>query len=351
LLSGNEHESADGIFPYDAQERPMKLSVRSIDGQSLPAGKREAIYFDGDVPGFGLRIREGGSRTFVFQYKLGSKQRRMVLGKATRATFDGARKSAQKLYARVQLGQDPAGEKIDAKAKAAETFEAAAAVFLQWQRTRPRKDGSTGLRPRSLIELERYVLIYASPLHRLQLSKIHRAEIATCIAAVTKSRGVIAANRTRTSLSAFFSWAITEGLIEANPVIGTRRHEESERERVLEDHELRQIWNALADDNYGAIVKLLMLTAQRKGEIAGLQWPEIKGGTINLPPDRTKTTGHTQSRCPNRPASSLRLNRVGPDLMAGCANSCSGLATGHTQAGAAVRKDWTSGSARRLASH
>ena len=57
----------------------MKLTVKTLSAAQLAAGKREQIVFDDVIPGFGLRIRQGGSRTFVFQYTLGTKQRRMSL--------------------------------------------------------------------------------------------------------------------------------------------------------------------------------------------------------------------------------------------------------------------------------
>src|SRR5262245_26620719 len=108
----------------------MKLSAKNVHTAPLPKGKSEAIIFDDDVPGFGLRVREGGSRTLVFQYKLGTKQRRVALGSVTGLDFAKARKTAETLYARVKLGQDPGGDKADAKVKAAETFQAAADNYL-----------------------------------------------------------------------------------------------------------------------------------------------------------------------------------------------------------------------------
>jgi len=81
--------------------------VRSAE---LPAGKSEAIFFDDDIPGFGLRLRAQGSRSFIFQYKLGTKGRRMALGAASALTITEARKTAGTLYARVRLGQDPAAD-------------------------------------------------------------------------------------------------------------------------------------------------------------------------------------------------------------------------------------------------
>ena len=68
----------------------MKLTTKSVGTAALPSGKSEAIYFDDGIPGFGLRVRAQGSRTFVFQYKLGTKQRRMALGNASALTVPDA---------------------------------------------------------------------------------------------------------------------------------------------------------------------------------------------------------------------------------------------------------------------
>jgi len=72
----------------------MKLTTSTARTQSLQHGRSEAIFFDDDIPGFGLRVREGGPRTFVFQYKLGAKQRCMALGTATALTIGKARKAS-----------------------------------------------------------------------------------------------------------------------------------------------------------------------------------------------------------------------------------------------------------------
>jgi integrase len=98
----------------------------------------------------------------------------------------------------------------------------------------------------------------------------------------------VTANRVRATLSSFFSWAISEGLTEQNPVTGTKRTEEQSRERVLSHDELRIIWNALEDDHFGAIIKLLALTGQRAAEIAGLRRSELQDDAFTLPPERTK---------------------------------------------------------------
>ena len=91
------------------------------------------------------------------------------------------------------------------------------------------------------------------------------------------------------SLSAFATWCMQEGLIEANPVLKTAKYTEETRERVLSDAELRAIWRATdTGTDYDAIIRILMLTGCRAGEIAGLRWDEINDDTITIPPSRTK---------------------------------------------------------------
>jgi integrase len=258
----------------------MKLTTKSIRAAALARGRSESILFDDDVPGFGLRLREGGSRTLVFQYKLGAKQRRMVLGSVSAVDFAETRKAAEKLYARVKLGEDPAGNKAETKAKAHRTFEAVADDYLHYQKE--------NIRERSYADVERHLRKHAKPLHRLNIEKISRADIATCIAGVRKNSGAVTGNRVRATLSAFFGWAIGEGILDANPVVGTNRTEEKTRDRVLLPNELRVIWNTLPANDFGSIMKLLMLTGQRAGEIAGLRRPEIQDNKIELPGERTK---------------------------------------------------------------
>jgi integrase len=258
----------------------MKLTTATVRTIGLPAGKSEAIFFDDDLPGFGLRLRERGSRTWVFQYKLGTKQRRMALGTATALNLAETRKTAARLQARVRLGDDPAADKADAKIRAAETFGTAADLFLDLQQQR--------LRPGTLREVKRHLLTYSKTLHGLQLAKIERRDIATVIASVSKNSGDVTGNRVRTTLATFFAWGIQTGQIDSNPVIGTGRNKEQSRARVLAPSELHAIWNALHDDHYGAIIKLLALTGQRASEIANLRWSEIHDDLIVLPAERTK---------------------------------------------------------------
>jgi integrase len=265
----------------------MKLTEKSIKTIAPIPPKTDVIEFDDEVPGFGVRARAGGSKVFIVQYAIGDKQRRMSLGKTALQTVDTARESAKDILAAVRLGKDPAGEKLRDRSLATETVGVLAERFLQFQEKHGGPNGQ-GLRPKSLADLRRHLMVHAKSLHGLLVGKVHRQDIGTVLSALRGKGAAVTANRVRTSLSSFFSWLISEGLTEINPVMGTRSTEERSRERVLSYDELRIIWNALEDDHYGAILKLLMLLGQRANEIAGLARSELTEYGFTLPPERAK---------------------------------------------------------------
>jgi integrase len=206
----------------------------------------------------------------------------MTLGPATAIDLTKARSQATDLAAKVRLGQDPACERDEGRARASETFGAVADLFLARQRAR--------LRPKTYLATERHLLTHAKTLHGLQIGKVDRRAIATLLTQIAEERGPTAANRTRASLSALFMWAVKEGVAGVNPTMGTNKFQERARDRVLDASELCLIWGALPEGDYGTIVKLLMLTGQRLTEIADLRWPEIDfdKDVIRLPKERVK---------------------------------------------------------------
>ena len=267
----------------------MKLTKATVAGLSLPAGCDDKIYWDDDISLFGVRLRKGGSKGWVFWYRLGGRAsplRKIGLGATSAVTAAEARAEAAKLYARVRLGQDPAGEKAESVVRASETVESAFRLFLARQAKR--------LKPRSYAEVERHLRVQSKPFHRLPLAQIDRRAVARLLAEIGVSSGPFAANRLRASLMTFFTWCMREGLIDSNVVIATNKnHEGGSRERVLSNDELRAVWAATSGgDQYSAIVRLLLLTGARRDEIGGLKWDEIDfdNAMISLPGERTKNS-------------------------------------------------------------
>jgi integrase len=261
----------------------MRLMVKELAAYTWPA-QADTILFDDEIAGFGLRRREGKC-SWIFQYSIGSGRekvtRRIKIGDYPALSPVKARKEAEDLHAKVHLHGDPALERRRNRADAHHTFGRLADRYLDYKRRE--------MRTRSFQEVKRHLLVRAKPLHALSLAAVDQAAIARLLTAVAKN-GPVAANRLRASLSAMFAWAMGEGLATFNPVTHTNKREERARDRVLSDVELATIWDALEGDDFGAVVKLLMLTGQRAGEIAGLRWTEIDfdRDVLSLPGERTK---------------------------------------------------------------
>jgi integrase len=258
------------------------LTAHSITTLRLGRGETDRIWFDDAVPGFGLRVRQGGSRAWIYQYKIGKKQRRLVIGQASAIKPAQAREIASQHHAKVKLGHDPAAEKRVRVERATHTLAALVERYLAYQKGK--------LRPGSYREIARHLTYHAAPLHNLPIDAVDQRTIATHLNVIERHSGAVTSNRVRATMSAMFSWAMREGEVLSNPVTNTNKRDERPRERVLGDAELRRVWQALADDQYGTIIKLLMLTGQRVSEIAGLRWSEIDfdRDIIALPGPRTK---------------------------------------------------------------
>lgn len=261
----------------------MRFTRPAIATLQLPPDKAEVIAFDDTLPGFGIRLRAGGKRTWIVQYRLGARQRRLTLGRVDALGLDQARVEARKALAKAGLAIDPQAEKAKAKAEAAVTLGPLFDRYLQFKEAR--------LRPNSLRETRRYLEVAFAPLHRSPVSGVSRSEVAGRLSAIAGESGAVAADRARAALSAFFTWAMKEGIAPANPVIATNRHASpTSRDRVLSEAELSEIWNACGDDDFGHIVKLLILTGQRREEVAGMAWSEIDVDKAlwSIPAGRTK---------------------------------------------------------------
>src|SRR5262245_56002393 len=135
----------------------MKLTESAIS--RLKATQADAIYYDDDLPGFGLRIREGGSRNYVVRYRLGGAERRFTIGSASALRLDDARKRARKALVAIDEGKDPTAEKAAKREAASLTLGAVAADYLEAT--------ASSHKPRSHVECTRHLNKAWKPLHGL----------------------------------------------------------------------------------------------------------------------------------------------------------------------------------------
>jgi integrase len=252
----------------------MRAAITKTIVEKIEAG---TIVWDTRVIGFGARRqREAGG----VHYVLKSKNRWHTIGRhGSPFTVEMARAEALRLLGLIVSGKDPRPA----------TSEAVGSVIeLYLSRRKP------GMKRNSYENISRHLLAHAKPLHATELHKLNRRAIAELLAKVEQGSGPVARNRVRASLSAFFAWCIKEGLCESNPVSGTGKADEGgSRERVLTKAELATLWRALTvGDNYTDLVRLLLLTCQRREEIAGLRWSEVDfdAKLIRLGAARTKNS-------------------------------------------------------------
>ena len=249
-----------------------------------PMSKFDIVHWDDELPGLGLRILKSGSRSWVVRYRVARRQRVVTLGKIAMLSPGQARAKASEILAQAKLGKDFQAEKRSRKSnvgrltfgKLMDQFLSRYADVAQSQKTRSET---------------RRLLAKWRELDLVPVDDITRSTIAEGLAKVEQESGLVTRNRTRSALSRLFSWALEEGLAEHNPVIGTARRQEKPRERVLGADELLAIWAATANPgDHNAIVRLLMLTGQRREEVAAARWTEIdaKRSLWSIPGQRTK---------------------------------------------------------------
>jgi integrase len=272
----------------------MKLTEASIRRLELPPTVSERTFFCDLVAGFGVRLR-GTEKRYVYQYKVGAKNRRIVLGAVTSLHLGRARDMARDLAAKVRLGEDPFAQREAAKQAAGETFGALLPRFLAAKRDK--------LSPKWHGQTEALLLEAAKPLHGHVVRNISRAQIADLLERVAETRGPGQANRFRAVLSSYYTWAIASGRADSNPVSGTAKPGvETKRDRVLNDAELAAIWRHAGDGPFGAIARLLILLGARRSELGDLRWSELNlvERTIVIPRERMK--GGEQHVIPLPPA-------------------------------------------------
>jgi len=262
----------------------MKLTAKTITTLTLAPGENDRIWFCEDLPRFGYRLRrshDGGKvrASWLVQYKKAGRSPRIKLGDGGVLSAEQARAAAKKALATADLGGDPASDRRDRREKDRYSLRSVIDEYLETRRPpqtdRERKD-KTRLRPKSHREVRRYLLDTFRPLHSTPIDRLTRKDIAFHLARIKRERGVSVEGCARAALNTFFSWAMTMGLIEHNPVIGTPQPSRSEpRSRVLSDEELVAIWRACGDDDYGRIIRLLILLGARRQEVGGMTWDEL----------------------------------------------------------------------------
>jgi integrase len=254
----------------------------SVKALPLPT-KGSKIYFDPALPGFGVRITANDARSFIIDYRVraSGRQRRYTIGAVGNWTVGMARKKARELRREVDSGGDPLGElqgerEAPTVADLIERFDA--------------EHITPYLRPNSQHSYRLALAKHIGPHfgQHVKVADVKFGDITALHAKLSKAGKTFTANRTIAICSKMFSLAVRWQMCDDNPCRGISRNHEGKRKRYLTGDELPRLIKALAtypDESVANIIRLLLMTGARSGEVFAMRW-----GNIDLGDDQKKAT-------------------------------------------------------------
>lgn len=254
--------------------------------RSLRPEKNRIEVWDTE-PGFGLRIAPTGRKSFIYLYRFEGKARRFTLGVHPRVSLADAREMVGKAVKSLDRGIDPGAEKIKARRELrdAESFEELAFQWVErW--AKPNR--------KSWRAAQRELQIDAIPAWRRKKARdIKQKDVVALVEQIMDRGSPIQANRTLGLLKQVFKFGVQRGIIDASPAVAIDKPaKETRRDRVLSESEIRSFWigldTSIMTEDVKTALRLCLVTAQRRGEVAGMRRSEIDGGWWVIPKERSK---------------------------------------------------------------
>ena len=233
-----------------------------------PAATR-VEYWDASLTGFGLRVTPRGAKTWFYWYRRGHVKRRWTIGRFPQLSLADARQQARDAY-----GKDPAGEKVDGRH--APTFGALGDAYLRLH-AKPHK--KSWARDQECIERD------LAQWKCIPVKDIGRKMVQALLDQIADPQGRNApasARATKLLLSTMFNFALPRDFgIDFNPIVGTQAPKAQHRQRFLIDAEIIRLLAALDEESkqghhlLAHWFLLILLTAQRPGEVAVMRWDQL----------------------------------------------------------------------------
>ena len=266
-----------------ATTRPKKYRInkRFLSTLQVPP-KGEKVYWDEELRGFGVRVLASGIKSFIIYRRLSPRdQYKETLGRVGELKIGEARRIAEARIGELANGKNPAADQRKAKAN---TFAALAEVYI----TRHCSQKKSGAEDERMIRKD--LLPTWGTLPTKDITRRMVIELLDSI----KDRGApIQSNRVLSLIKRMFNFGFARDLVEHNPTFKVKPGGENARQRVLTDLEIKAFWEKLPDmDRAGrqveAVLQLILVTAQRRGEIVAMEWSEIEGDLWTIPEEKSK---------------------------------------------------------------
>lgn len=288
-MSKEKMESVDDVADT---KRTQRLTDAIVKGLPAPE-KGNRITYDSDVKGFGIRVTAKGARAFILNYRTRTgRERRFTIGSFPDWKVGPARQEAKNLKQGIDRGIDPLEEiEVDRDAKTIGDLVDRFETDHLRVKVRPK----TAVNYRILIRNE-----ILPAMKRLKVADVTFSDVDDLHRKISR-RAPYQANRTVAVLSKMFALSIRWGWRTDNPAKGIQRNQEVKRHRYLSAAELGRLTKALSelDDQQAAnILRLLLLTGARRGEVQAAKWEQfdLTEGIWTKPGSTTKQK--TEHRVP-----------------------------------------------------
>src|SRR5262249_12637181 len=277
----------DPVISLTGGHMGAKLNEKLIEKLSPPSSGYKITY-DDEVGGFGVRVTEAGAKSFILRYRTKSgRERTYTIGPAGNGwKVSTAREHAKDLKARLRTepGYDPLAE-IEAERDAptvARLFERFAEDWLPKKRLATRQQYQRSF--------EKYIL---PELKHRKVAEVDYSDVDRLHRNVTKQAGPYQANRVIAALSKAMNLAGKWKWRETNPCKGIERNAEAKRRRYLDGSELVRLTDALnkhPDTQAANVIRMLLLTGARRGEVLAARWDQfdLETGIWTKPSSETK---------------------------------------------------------------
>jgi integrase len=256
----------------------------------LPSDPDGKIFFDDKMSGLGVRIYRSGRKMWLYQFRLAGRSYKYELGSTEKVLASKARIDAKVAAGHVANKVNPLDMRRQAEEKHKDEFGELVDEYLN-EKLHPIKQGRKPMRPRSFAEVQRHLEEHCKPFKHRPIRSITQRDVADLYKKIAKENGTGAASHTWSTLRAMMHWCMRQGAIDNNvAALYDGGGASDPRERTLDDSEIAIVWKACGADQFGNIVKLLLLTGARRDEVGHMHLSELdlENAKWLLPGDRSK---------------------------------------------------------------